>query len=115
MFLLARETHNNSVAGIRSHFEYDHDGVSSATICLAFSRLEHSLTGRCGLQWAAWPRWSDDDTSWDEVKDLYGKVAAAGEPLGGYVESAGMVFTRKFERLTVQVDCTNRLSNYTWA
>ena len=65
-------------------------------------------------QWAAWPRWSDDDTSWDEVKGLYGRVAAAGAPLGNYVESSGLVFTRKFERLTVSVDCTNRVSNYTW-
>jgi hypothetical protein len=67
------------------------------------------------MQWSAWPRWADSDTSWDEVKGLYGKVATAGEPLGDYVESAGMIFTRKFERMTVRVDCTNRVSNYTWA
>ena len=69
----------------------------------------------CDVQWAGWPRWSDDDTSWDEVKGLYSRVAAAGAPLGDFVENPGMVFTRKFERLTVSVDCTNRKSNYTWA
>eukprot|EP01047_Picozoa_sp_COSAG01_P109314 COSAG01_NODE_38194_length_492_cov_12315.529262_1_plen_59_part_00 len=42
------------------------------------------------------------------------RVAAAGEPLGRYTES-GLVFSRKFERLTVEIDCTNRRSNYTWA
>ena len=72
---------------------------------------QHLLLSR---QWAAWPRWADDDTSWYEVKGLYEKVAAAGAPLGDCVESAGLVFTRKFERLTVSVDCTNRVSNYTW-
>lgn len=92
MFLLARETHNNTLAGgIRSHFEYDHDG------------------------WAGWPRWADSDTSWEEVKALFAKVAAAGEPLEDVVESAGAVFSRKFEGLTVSVDCTKRLSNYSWA
>lgn len=90
MFLLAREAQANGPAGIRSHFEYNHDG------------------------WSAWPRWSDDDTSWEEVKQLYSRVAAAGAPLGDYVESAGMVFTRQYERLTVSVDCTKRVSNYTW-
>jgi hypothetical protein len=43
------------------------------------------------------------------------RVAAAGGPLGRYTESAGLVFSRKFERLTVEIDCTNRRSNYTWA
>ena len=91
MFLLAREgPADPSPAGMGSYFEYNHEG------------------------WAGWPRWADDDTSWDEVKDLFDKVAAAGEPLGSYNESAGMVFSRKFERLTVAVDCTNRRSNYTW-
>jgi hypothetical protein len=90
MFLLAREAHANGPAGIRSHFEYNHDG------------------------WSAWPRWSDDDTSWEEVKQLYSRVAAAGAPLGDCVESAGMVFTRQYERMTVSVDCTKRVSNYTW-
>ena len=64
---------------------------------------------------AGWPRWADSDTSWDEVKALFAKVAAAGEPVAGYVESAGMVFTREFERLTVHVDCTNRHSNFTFS
>ena len=88
MFLLARETRNDSPTGLRSHFGYDHEG------------------------WSGWPRWADADSSWAEVKELFAKVAVAGEPAGGCVESAGGVFTREFKRLTVRVDCANRIPEH---
>ena len=84
MFLVAR----GGPSGPPSYFEYNHESRSR------------------------WPRWGDAETSWAEVEALY--TREYGDALADVTESPANVFTRDFEKLTVQVDCNHLTSNYTW-
>ncbi len=69
-----------------SYFEYNHDS------------------------WSHWPRWSDAETSWAEVQPFY--VKNYGAALEGLQERTPNVFTRKFEHVTVRVDCRNQSASF---
>ena len=62
--------------------------------------------------WSRWPRWSDAETSWAEVQPFYSKNYGAA--LEGLQELTPNVFTRKFEHVTVRVDCRNQSASYVW-
>ena len=82
MFLVARGADN------RSFFEYNHES------------------------WSKWPRWSDSETSWDEVRDVYTKDY--GDPVGTYREIRHAVFERSYTRVNITVDCNTQNATYTW-
>ena len=82
MFLVSR----GGPSGAPSYFEYNHDA------------------------WSKWPRWGDAETSWSEVEAAY--TREYGLAMADVVESPTNVFTREFEKITVQVDCNHLKANY---
>ena len=89
MFLVARGHGSaKSPTGMDDHFEYNHDS------------------------WSKWPRWSDAETSWDEVKAMF--AMPYGQPIGETVETSEGVFTREYEGATVGVDCHARTTSFVW-